>query len=126
MKLHQHFIINFLLIFISTLLLTTIVSYFALKEINLNQYKHFIKNQIELIKIQLPNVKNIDEFALHVKQKTGNRITIIDDDGIVISESDFDEKEMENHSDRKEIKIARAETEGYAVRHSATLDIDFL
>ncbi len=126
MKLHQHFIINFLLIFISTLLVTTVVSYFALKEINLNQYKHFIKNQIELIKIQLPIVKDIDEFVLHVKQKTGNRITIIDDDGIVISESDFDEREMENHSDRKEIKIARAEAEGYAVRHSATLDIDFL
>jgi len=126
MKLHQHFIINFLLIFISTLFLTTVVSYFAVKEITLNQYKHFIKNQIELIKVQLPFVKNIDEFALHVKSKTNNRLTIIDDDGVVIAESDFDKKEMENHSDRKEIKIARAEVDGYAVRHSATLDIDFL
>lgn len=126
MKLHQHFILNFLLIFISTLFLTTVVSYFAVKEINLNQYKHFIKNQIELIKVQLPTVKDIDKFALEVKDKTKNRLTIIDDDGIVIAESDFDEKEMENHSDRKEIKIARAEVDGYAVRHSATLDIDFL
>ena len=126
MKLHQHFIINFLIIFLSTLFLTTVVSYFAVKEINLNQYKQFIKNQIELIKVQLPNVKNIDKFAIHVKEKTNNRLTIINDDGVVIAESDFDKKDMENHSDRKEINIARAELNGYAVRHSATLDIDFL
>ena len=126
MRLHFHFIINFLLIFISTLFLTTVVSYFAVKEINLNQYKHFIKNQVELIKVQLKNIEDIDKFALNVKEKTKNRLTIIDDDGVVIAESDFDKKEMENHSDRKEIKIARAEVDGYAVRHSHTLDIDFL
>jgi len=102
------------------------VSYFAIKEINLNQYKTFIKNQIELLKVQLPLVKDLDQFALHVKQKTNNRLTIIDDDGVVIAESDFNKKEMENHSDRKEIKIARAEIDGYAVRHSHTLNIDFL
>jgi len=102
------------------------VSYFAIKEINLNKYKHFIKNQIELIKVQLPMIKNIDEFALHVKRKTSNRLTIIDDDGVVIAESDFDKKNMENHSDRKEINIARSNIDGYAVRHSATLNIDFL
>lgn len=126
MKLHQHFIVNFLLIFISTLFLSTVVSYFAIKEINLNQYKSFIKNQIELIKVQLHTVKNIDEFVLHVKQKTGNRLTVIDDDGVVIAESDFNKNKMENHGDRKEIQIARAQVDGYAVRHSHTLNSDFL
>ncbi len=126
MKLHQHFVINFVLIFISALFVSTVVSYFILKEINLNQYKHFIKKQMELIKVQLATVKNIDEFVLHVKDKTDDRLTIIDDDGVVIAKSDLDKKEMENYSDRKEIKIARAEVDGYAVRHSHTLDADFL
>ena len=126
MKLHQHFIINFLLIFISTLFLTTIISYFTLKEINLNQYKDFIKKQVELIKVQLSTVQDINKFVILVKEKTNNRLTIIDDDGVVIAESNFNTKKMQNHSDRKEIQIARAQVDGYAIRHSHTLNIDFL
>ncbi|WP_024954183.1 sensor histidine kinase [Sulfurospirillum arcachonense] len=126
MKLHQHFIINFLLIFVTTLLLTTAVSYFTVKEINLQQYKNFIKKEVELVKAQLPLIKNLDEFALRVKKATNNRLTVIDDDGVILAESDYDKKEMENHSDRREIKLSRANEDGYAVRHSKTIGIDFL
>ncbi len=126
MRLHQHFIANFVLMFASTLFLSGTVSYFTIKEISLGQYKHSLKNQIELIKLQLPTVTSLDEFALHVQSRTNNRFTIIDDDGVVLAESNYDKKNMDNHSYRKEIEIARAHEEGYAVRHSDTLDTTFL
>ncbi len=126
MKLHQHFTLNFLLIFVVTIILSGFVSYFAIENINEKQHVKTIKTKIELIKTQLPKVEDLDAFALLIKEKTGDRLTIIDDNGIVIAESDFDAREMENHSDRKEIKRARGHSEGYAIRHSKTLDKDFL
>lgn len=126
MKIHQHFVINFLLIFCTTLFLSAAVSYFAIKNINLTQYKASLKEKIEIIKVLLPKIESLNEFALEMKEKTDHRLTLIDDNGHVLVESDFDAREMENHSDREEIRLARAEVDGYAVRHSKTLGIDFL
>ena len=126
MKLHQHFIVNFLFIFAGTFFLALFVSYFAAKEINLNQYKNFMKSQIELIKIQLHHTEDLDKLVLLIKEKTGKRITIIDDDGRVIAESDFDKNSMDNQAERKEIRIARAQVDGYALRYSETLGIELL
>ncbi len=81
---------------------------------------------MELIKLQLPSVKNIDDFVLLIKKKTNYRLSIIDDDGVVIAESDYNKTEMDNLSERKEIKIARAQVDGYALRYSSTLNKDIL
>jgi signal transduction histidine kinase len=126
MKLHQHFTLNFLLIFLTSITLSGIVSYFTLENINVEQHVKNIKTKVELLKLHLADVTNLEALTLKVKEQTGDRLTLIDDDGIVIAESDFDAQEMENHSDRKEIKLARTHTEGYSVRYSDTIGKDFL
>ena len=126
MRLHQHFIINFLIVFAATLFLSAVVSYFTIKQINIGQYQNSLKAKIELIKIELSDIKDINKFATLLKQKTGHRLTIISDSGVVLNESDYDVAKMENHKNREEIKIARVHGDGYAIRHSKTLDKDFL
>ncbi len=126
LKLHQYIIINFLSIFSVIIIISSIVSYFSLNNISISQHKQSIKTNIEMLKIELPNVINLNKFVLKVKEKTAHRLTIMDDDGLVIAESDIALNKMENHSDREEIRISRAQVDGYAIRHSATLDKDFL
>jgi len=126
MKLHQHFILNFLFIFITTLLLSGAVSYFAIKEINTNQQKDALILEIKIIKIQLSKVKNLQKFTSEIKKNTNHRLTLVSSDGKVISESDFNIDKMENHKNRKEIKMTATKDFGYAIRHSKTLNKDFL
>lgn len=127
MKLHQRFITSFLPIFILAIFLSAMVSYSTIKETSLKQHKEFLKNQAELIKLKLPMITgSIDEFTKEVKAKTGIRLTVITKDGVVIAESDYDKKKMDNHRDREEIELARHRQDGYAVRYSDTLDAKFL
>lgn len=126
MKLHQHFSINFTIIFVGSILFTALISYYTLKEVKIEQYKHAIKTHMNLVKLHIEDVDDLDTLAKEIKKSTGYRFTLIDDNGVVFAESDYDVSDMENHSDRKEIKIARSEGEGYSIRHSHTLGIDFL
>lgn len=58
--------------------------------------------------------------------KSGARVTVIDNAGKVLADSDHDPETMENHSTRPEIQQALATGEGQSVRHSATLDRDLI
>lgn len=49
------------------------------------------------------------------------RITLLDGDGTVLFDNGADSDTMDNHSERPEILQAKAEGEGFAVRHSGTL-----
>ncbi len=51
------------------------------------------------------------------------RITLVNEEGVVLYDSSADEDEMENHSGRPEIEEAMKEGEGTAVRTSDTLDV---
>ncbi|PYG89764.1 two-component system phosphate regulon sensor histidine kinase PhoR [Ruminiclostridium sufflavum DSM 19573] len=54
------------------------------------------------------------------------RITIIDDDGKVLGDSDSNAIEMENHISRKEIKAALDGKLGFDERLSKTLNLDYI
>ncbi len=59
--------------------------------------------------------------------KTGGdevRVTVIQKDGTVLYDSEAGGESLENHSGRPEIRMAKEEGEGYAVRHSDTLGRD--
>lgn len=60
--------------------------------------------------------------ALHGEIET--RITVVDDKGVVVADNEADPAQMENHADRAEIALARANEEGASVRPSATLHQD--
>ncbi|MCK4875934.1 MAG: ATP-binding protein [Sulfurimonas sp.] len=126
LKIHQIFILKFLLLFISALLVASLISYIALKSIIIEHNKTHLKNAIELIEIELQNTHNLDEYALEVSKKTSLRMTIISNDGVVLAESNADKNSMDNHSTRYEIIQANRSEYGNITRYSKTLKVDFL
>ncbi len=126
LKIHQIFIIKFLLLFTSALLVTSIISYVALKTIIIEHNKNHLKNAIDLIEIELQNLHDLDEYALSVHEKTSLRVTIIGSDGVVLAESNTDKKSMDNHGSRYEIMQANSEEFASITRYSKTLKVDFL
>jgi len=126
LKLHQHFVRALLTLFLSTLALSSVVSYFAIKNSNIEKYRQELQSDIEVIKLQLPFIPDKDHFAKELKAKTGKRFTLIDAKGVVLAESDFDENKMDNHLHREEVIKAQREAYGFAIRYSDTLKTNFL
>jgi len=89
------------------------------------QSTHQLKNNIMLLKPQL-NSHKFDEITDGIKDNTDIRLTIISNSGLVLAESHRDREEMNNHARRAEIKIAKKNDFGVSIRHSQSLDTDFL
>lgn len=68
----------------------------------------------------------LGQFADEGGKEIESRITIIDDHGNVLGESQTDSEKMENHLNRKEVQQALQGKTGEDVRFSATLKMDFL
>ncbi|MCF6308995.1 MAG: HAMP domain-containing histidine kinase [Sulfurimonas sp.] len=126
LKIHQIFILKFLLLFIGSLLVTSIISYVALKSIIIEHNKNNLKNAIELMQLELQNIHNLDKYVSQVHEKTSLRVTLINSDGVVLAESNADKKEMDNHGSRYEIMQANSQEFATITRYSKTLKVDFL
>jgi len=63
----------------------------------------------------------LDKYIKDISKKMNIRITIIDNDGNVLSDSNENPKFMDNHIDRDEIVQAIDKKFGFAVRYSNTL-----
>jgi two-component system phosphate regulon sensor histidine kinase PhoR len=80
----------------------------------------------------LPNLKDqvdrqaLDERVKHYAQLLDMRVTIVDPDGVVLSDSQANAAQMENHRDRPEIVQALAQGEGTSTRYSETLGLSML
>ena len=72
--------------------------------------------------IVLKDLKNIDTIIKDLKSQINLRITIIDERGNVIAESDKDKNLMENHSNREEVLQAKDFGIGKIVRFSNTIN----
>jgi two-component system phosphate regulon sensor histidine kinase PhoR len=68
---------------------------------------------------QSGQVKEISRLA-------GARITVVAPDGRVLSDSEADPRQMENHKSRPEVMPALAGSTGSSVRRSGTVGVDFL
>ena len=126
LKLHRYFLYNFLGLYIATLLVTSVVSYFALKSIILENSKKELIDIINIIDQNLPNIQNISQFIKNIHTVSEKRITIVDDKGNVVAETNYDKLKMENHLKRVEILQAKESTYGSSIRESATLHHQFL
>jgi two-component system, OmpR family, phosphate regulon sensor histidine kinase PhoR len=99
----------------------------AIRERYVGDLKKNLAIQISLISGSIDFSKtNIDSLCREVKEKTGDRVTIIVADGKVIGESDTNSSSMENHRHRPEIEQSLLYDTGSAVRFSNTLRYDFL
>ena len=126
LKLPQIFFLNFLAVFISTLLLSSLVAYLSVKDITILESKKQLQDKISLLQMQLPYVENLNNFAKEIKNQSELRVTIISDEGTVLAESNQDKAKMDNHRGRPEIMDAAVNGYGFITRYSDTLKIDFL
>ncbi|MBS4067640.1 MAG: HAMP domain-containing sensor histidine kinase [Sulfurimonas sp.] len=126
LKIHQIFIIKFLLLFSASLFITSVISYIALKNIIIEHNKNHLKHAIELMSVELESVKDLDNYVALIHKNTSLRITIVSQDGLVIAESSADKNEMDNHSSRFELMQSNTQKYGDITRYSDTVQTDFL
>jgi two-component system phosphate regulon sensor histidine kinase PhoR len=98
----------------------------SIKDNYIANLKSGLITQAGLIAEQLPapSSLNLDDFCKRFKEKTGARITVLDDSGRVLGDSDEPSATMENHSDRPEIREAAISGAGTSIRRSKTLKKD--
>jgi len=126
LKIHQIFIIKFLILFVGTLLLASLIGYITLKSTIINHNEKNLQNSISLIELEIENIENLQDYATNVSQATELRVTIIGENGKIIADSLADESTMDNHSLRYEILHADSDSFAHAIRYSKTLKVDFL
>ncbi len=66
----------------------------------------------------------LQDIAQDIAQKTNTRVSLVQDDGHVVADSERDPADMLNHRDRDELVAARDRGWGWAIRRSPTLGID--
>ena len=126
LKIHQLFFRTFSTLFFLILLVLTTSTYYWSKNIYLNQVEKNLSQNIDSLSIALNSLENLAYVIKTFKAKTGLRITIIDENGFVIADSDKDKTLMENHSNRYEIIHAKYEGYGKKIRYSNTVNQELL
>ena len=123
---HQLFLRTFILIFLAILIVISTVTYFWSKSIYLEQVEKNLSQNIDSFSVVLQNIHNIESQVKQLKNKTNLRITIVNEDGVVIAESDKDKNKLENHGNRYEIIHAKYDGYGKIIRYSNTVKKDLL
>lgn len=126
LKIHQIFILKFLLLISGSLFISSLISYIALKNIIIEHNKNHLKHAIELMSIEIDNVNNLENYAAQIHKNTSLRVTVISQEGIVLAESNADKSDMDNHSSRFELMQSNTQKYGDITRYSDTVGADFL
>jgi len=112
-------------IIIAPLLLLSLELYLSreVKDSYISNLEKSLAIQARLIADQIPLSfsDNLDAFCKQFKDRTGARVTVIDNSGKVLGDSDEPANTMENHADRPEIKESDISGTGSSVRFSSTL-----
>lgn len=126
LKIHQLFLRIYGIIFVLIFLSISFTTYFWSKNIYMDQIEKNLSQNIDSISLVLHNITDIQKVVKEFKKRTNLRITIINEDGAVIVESDRDKSKMENHKNRYEIIHAKYDGVGKIIRYSKTLDKELL
>jgi len=126
LKIHQLFFLNVLGLFVAALSIASLISFFTLKSIIIDDSEQRLIQSIALLEPQIAITDDFDAFAAQTAEKTGFRVTVIDEAGVVTADSDVDKKTMENHLQRIEVMHAMSDPYGTAIRYSDTIKTDFI
>ncbi len=126
LRLRDIFLRKLALIFLVLFVVLGASLYVWIKDIYIEETKKDLLHNIDILTVNIQNMKDIDSYVHAVKAKTGIRVTIIDPLGRVIAESNRDKVTMDNHRFREEIIAAKEDAYGYAIRHSDTLNKELL
>ena len=86
-KIHQIFIIKFLILFVGAILISSLITYVSIKSIIIEHNQNYLQNVISLVNIDANTTNNLDKFVNNIHKKTNLRVTIMDFDGVVIADS---------------------------------------
>ena len=129
LKIHQLFLRTYISIFLAILITLSVVTYFWSKDIYIDQIEKTLIQNIDTLSIVFKNkndMENISDIVKELHEKLNLRITIIDENGVVIAESDEKLSKIKNHLNRKEIIEARIKNIGKDTRESETLEKELL
>lgn len=126
---------QFLSSFIIILLVLTLFTLLVISE--LNKYdesvtKGRLTNTANLVsdvikpELSSDNIGDLQTIVSKLGNKTGIRITVVANDGKVVSDSQKNPNEMEDHSKRPEILQALSNNNGESSRYSTTLQTDMI
>ncbi|WP_418640700.1 ATP-binding protein [Sulfurimonas sp. ST-27] len=115
---------KFLALFLALFLIVSAIVYYWVYEFYLHSSKEALMQATELVSFTINKDTDLDALAKKVKKQLHLRLTIIDEEGNILAESDKDKDTMDNHKYRDEIVQANREKHGYTIRHSHTLDKD--
>ena len=125
--LYIRILIPFLIITILAVLAVSALSVFNTRALFFSETENNLIERTALLETQVSellasrNYEGLRERFKFLGEKTGTRLTIIREDGLVIADSAEDEKTMTNHADRPEVVEAHRNLTGTAVRESKTL-----
>ena len=125
-KIHHLFFIKYVVLFLGTLFIASVITYVTLRSIIVTHNEEDLMQEIEVIGLLLEQSGNLERLATEVHQRTGARVTIVNADGNVLAESDYQKEEMESHLNRFEIMQSNSRPYGVSIRYSQTLNTDFL
>ena len=123
-KFSQIVLEKFLALFLALFLIVGAIVYYWVYEFYLNASKEALIQNTELLSFAINQDTDLDRLAQKVKKQLHLRLTIIDEKGEILAESDKDKKIMDNHKYRTEIMHAAKENYGYIIRHSHTVNKD--
>ena len=123
---HQRVLRKFIFLFSLLFFILGTITYYWSKEFYLTQTKESLLNTIEIISFDLQDKKNHDLLGKKIKESLQLRLTIVAQNGLVLTESHKNKKEMDNHKYRDEIIQAQSEPYGYQIRHSDSINKDLL
>ena len=95
----------------------------------LNMIEQRLSNDAIMIRdhmLETYDQENLDSFAKDFGNEFNVRVTIVDNKGWVIADSDADIKQLPNHGQRPEIKRALQGELGREIRHSSTFNADMM
>lgn len=135
MKINSFFIKLFIS-FIISIFCTSVIFFIATNQYIKKQNKQIFLEQLSInkdtvLKAVIPfitgnKIKELDLFVHSTAETIQRRITVIDTDGKVISDSDKNVFEMQNHLNRKEVRSALSGKTAYDIRYSSTLNQEML
>lgn len=129
LRLHQIFLVNLIALLFVVLTAILGVSYYYIKTIDVESLKEYLPKNLALIETLIESQKTteqIDKVVQKVRADTGIRVTMVDENGTVLIETDEAVKEMVNHATRPEIMQAMREGKGVSVRFSTTTNKNYI
>ena len=86
----------------------------------------YILSQVFVEDLLNNDMEHMQSMLSDFGEKLRVRITVINNQGLVLGETDYDPMQMENHLQRPEVKKAFQGTVGKEIRYSGTLKVDLM